>query len=359
MKNQLNYSVSKDFIPEWIFMDGATNLLSTIDIKEFTNEVVMEILESNNLPITNKLFEEVESAFQTCFWENEEYISIHHYKNLIKKFSREEFLISNPELSNHVDWFCFRLRTKVALAMNPEKIDELVKLLKDNDIKVFSVSMFRKYNKEVLKNWFWKNCRWSDWKIDWKYVHWIVNEQYECEHSYQNHRKQLTKTYSLNKAREVLDELIDEKWYWYPADDLERLDKWVYLYLIRQDEYRIYSKRPDLELQWLKDSKSKPNWFFIAKDLWEKYLFSMRIWRWEWTRELELRSKESAIDELNDTINLLWIKYWNPTLLYNYNVNLYTWFKNHVRNDNWEIDWESIVELTSDDVKKSFKGNKA
>lgn len=331
--------LSFDCLPEWTFYARAQHEIYISELKLIVAKVILENFDN----IDDEFIKKADSAFENCFWNEERLISMHQYSRFIKRFDRAEFKSKYIELTELLDSFCFQLKARVSLAMHSDKIDTLVQLMKDNNIQIFRPWMFRKLGKEWLKSWFWTYCRDKDGKVDWYLVYSLVNEKYPCQFEYMEIREKFTKDFALEKAREILSFLIAEKWEWTPAWDLERLDKWIYMFLTSLPEYRREAKRPDLEMKWFENTWTRPNWYMIAKDLWEEYYNTMRIWvAWWW--EIEYRSYDDAVEELIDTIEMLWVSEWSASTIYENNVNLYAWFKNHYSKENEEwINWNYIL----------------
>lgn len=351
-------TLNKSLIPKWTFLARWTREISINDLRNVSFELIYNIIEENNIKNVDAIISDWSKEFKKTFWGEDRYSSMFQYSSRIKNFDRENFIVRNPEISNHVDWFCLQLKTRIALTMYPEKIDETVNILKENNLKTFKPWIFRKYWSESLKTWFTTHCRSKDWKVDWEYVHSLIIQQYKCDFSCEKKRPPLTKEYVIKTTREILDNSIEEKWYWHPYEDLEKTDKTLYIYITQLTEFRVEADRPDLKSRWLSHIKSRPNWFKISEYLWEKYKMTMRIWRWQWIKELEYRNLDWAIDELQDFLEKEWFPYWSSWLLHRKNRNLLNWFKAHLSDPKWNINWDKIVNLCSMEIKDKFTNNK-
>lgn len=344
-----------DILPKWVFRARWTYEISVWEIGLIIKDLINNIIDSSNsVNYKDELLKYSEKRINDCFWPQNRLISIHQYSRFIKKFKRELFIKKFPELSNNIDDFCFYLKARVSLSMHPEKIEEVIEFMRENDVKIFKPWIFRTYWKSVLKVWFNTFCRWKNGEIDWKYIHSLINEKYPCSFSYMKVRPKFTKQFLLERSREILDKAIEERWYWYPSQDLGLLDKNVYISLCKLPEYRNEANRPDLESRGIMDVNSRPNWFSIAKDLWKKYQDTMRIWRWEWIREIVYRNLDDAVEELIDTLDIIGVEKWSPWIIYNNNANLYAWFKNHHRKDDWSVDWDLIVSKLPQQISSNF-----
>ncbi|MBI3331652.1 hypothetical protein HYZ99_01695 [Candidatus Peregrinibacteria bacterium] len=242
----------------------------------------------------------------------------------------------HPESAEFIDGICHVLRGRIALELHPEKIAELVDMLRSHGLQQWNVNTFRRLGRESFKNWF-SNVRAQDGTIDWAIITERVNQVYPCQFIFQAHRENFTKRTALSRARELADSAVAEKDHWHPAADLEGQDKRLYMFLISLPEFRRKGRRPDIDHR--KDNR--PNWTKIAEEMGPLYQATMVISRKG--HEIIYRDFDDAIDELGDLLEDVNPDSWTITFIERNNSNLYAWFKNHCRDEQGTVDIDRIV----------------
>ena len=280
----------------------------------------------------------------------DEITSIHAWNRRCKSgVNREHFKAEHVQIAEHVDGFCLMLCARVALALYPEKIYELARLLSSADQPLFRPDFFKQVEQLALGHWFAKNIRNQSGKVDWPLVHSRLCEIHPCEFAYQESREPFTIESALDLARKLVDTIVDKKGHWHPATDLEDADKQLYMFLTSQDSFRRQAKRPDINYK--KDTR--PNWFAIAKAMGSKYQATMVVGRTG--EEQQLRSFEDAIDQLGDLIQETMPTHWTLHLVSMKSSALYGWFRDHCRKDTG-VDIERILEALPNECRDSYSG---
>lgn len=314
----------------------------------------------------------LDSYFDDFFQGADNFDSLTKFNYLRTKFDRSGVIKENPDLSDKMDSFCFLLRTNVALLIHPEKIEELAEILKAKGITTWKPSDLL-WTKEQggnrwLEQWFSKNCRNAEGEKDWEMINNQLQKIYPSDFLHHKKRAPFTIDSWIDLIRNRADELIEEYGYWSP-NKIHELDSWLYDFLRKQKLFRKSAIRNDLLLKESKDvnftdevKKSRPNWFKIWVTMWEEYLSKLQLWNvLDERNEQEYRSFDDACEELEETISIILIsqKNWTIKDLESKNLNLYSWFKKHVRSENstW-VDWNRIFNKCVDDIKDSYVGYK-
>ena len=244
----------------------------------------------------------------------------------------------HPESAGYIDGVCHVLRGRITLALHPEKINELADMLRTHNLQQWNVNTFRRLGQVPLKNWFSKNVRAENGTIDWALIAELVNRIYPCEFVYQEHRENFTRDSALDRARQLIDDVLTQKSQWHPAIDVEGQDKQLYIYLTGLPEFRRKAKRPDINNR----RDDRPNWSKIAEAMGPRYQETMVISRKG--HENAYRDFEEAVDELGDLLEDSNPDTWTISLVAQRNSALYAWFKNHCRDAQENVDIRRIAQ---------------
>lgn len=267
------------------------------------------------------------------------------------RVDRKRLKQEHPEIAQYLDGFCHMFRARLALLLYPEKIAELVDILRSGSVQVFRPQVFRDLDQESLKMWFSQNIRNQSGEVDWQLVHRMLVQFYPCGFEYQSARPSFTEGTALSTLRGLADECVRIKGHWHPAYDLERQDKAVYEFITKLEHFRRPALRPDIAYR----TDTRPNWFAIAEAMGPEYQSTMVVGHKG--EEQQFRSFDDAIGELGDVIRETMQDSWSMVRVSKRNSALYGWFKGHCRTDNGEgVDIQRILQALPADIAHAYAG---